>query len=284
MELEAAINIDMMDSVKRSTRFLRPKRNSQLLVMLTLAASTLFASTDSAHRNPATIPPEAWQIVQLVNQARAEAGAGPLQWDAALAEAARQHCLRMAAEGSNSHQYSGEPNVEDRAGQAGAHFSLIAESVAVGSTPAEIPDGWMRSPVDHTNLLDPQVNHIGVAVIASRNVLYVVADYEHAVSALTQSQVEAAIARLLRHNGIAVLRDTTAARAACVTDRRLSHAEAGPQPGFLYRWQDSDLTHLPQPLMDRIRTPLYTQAAVGSCPAQDVKGGFTAYRVAVLLY
>jgi hypothetical protein len=36
--------------------------------------------------------------------------------------------------------------------------------------------------------------------------------------------------------------------------------------------------------MERIHTPQYSQAAVGSCPAQDVKGAFTAYRVAVLLY
>jgi hypothetical protein len=49
-------------------------------------------------------------------------------------------------------------------------------------------------------------------------------------------------------------------------------------------WQESDLTHLPQQLQDRIASGHYRQAAVGSCPAQDVEGSFTAYRVAVLLY
>jgi hypothetical protein len=33
-----------------------------------------------------------------------------------------------------------------------------------------------------------------------------------------------------------------------------------------------------------INTPRYSEAEVGSCPAQDVKGPFTVYRVAVLLY
>jgi uncharacterized protein YkwD len=75
-----------------------------LAVSLTLVAATLWAQTSSLNGVPATIPPQAWQIVQLINQARAEAGAGPLQWDAALAEAARQHCLRMAAEEAVGHR------------------------------------------------------------------------------------------------------------------------------------------------------------------------------------
>jgi hypothetical protein len=255
-----------------------------LIVSLTLVATMLLAQTGSLNANPATIPPESWQIVQMVNQARTEAGAGPLQWDAALAEASRQHCMRMPAEEPIEHQYGGEPDVSERARQAGAHFSLIAESVAVGTTPADIHGEWMRSPDDRTNLLNPQVDRIGVALIASRGALYVVADYERAVPVLTQSQVEAAIAGLLRHSGIAVLHDAAAARAACVTDRRLSRSEAGPQPSFVLRWQDSDLIHLPQALMDRITSPRYSQAAVGSCPAQDVNDAFTTYRVAVLLY
>jgi hypothetical protein len=50
------------------------------------------------------------------------------------------------------------------------------------------------------------------------------------------------------------------------------------------RWQDADLTRLPQALADRLASGQYRQAAVGSCPAQGVEGQFTAYRVAVLLY
>ena len=108
-------------------------------------------------------------------------GAGPLQWDPALAEAARQHCLRMAAEGPISHRYGGEPDLTERAGQAGAHFSLIEENVAIGPSPAAIHDEWMHSPGHRTNLLNPQVDRVGMAVVASRGVLYAVADYAKAV-------------------------------------------------------------------------------------------------------
>jgi Cysteine-rich secretory protein family len=258
-----------------------------LIASLTVVASMLLAQAGSQNGNTAAIPPAAGQIVQLVNQARAETGAGPLQWDMALAEAARRHCLRMAAEESAEHQYDGEPALTERASHAGAHFSLIAESVAVGSAPADIHSEWMRSSDDRTNLLNPQADRIGVAIIASGDKLYAVADFERAVPALSQSQVEAAIAGLLRRSGITILRetsDTAAARAVCATDRPLPRDEVGRHPGFVLRWQDSDLTHLPQTLTELIKTPRYSQAAVGSCPAQDVQGAFTAYRVAVLLY
>jgi hypothetical protein len=255
-----------------------------LIVSLTLVAFMLSAQAGSQNANPAAIPPEASQLVQLINQSRAEAGARLLQWDTALAEAARQHCLRMTTEESTEHQYGGEPAVSERAVQAGAHFSLIAENVAAGSTPAAIHGKWMRSSDDRANLLNPQVDRAGIAIIASRGVLYAVADYERAVPVLTQSQVEAAVASQLRRSGITVLSDTAAARAACVTDKTLSRAEEGRHPGFIARWQDSDVTNFPKALVDRIKTPQYSEAAVGSCPPQNVDGAFTTYRVAVLLY
>lgn len=258
-----------------------------MIVSLVLATSMLFVQAGTQTGNPAAIPAEATQIVQHINQARAEAGAGPLQWDAALAESARQHCSRMATEESIEDQFDGEPALPERASHAGAHFSLIAESVAMDVAPASIYGGWLRSPEDRAHLLNPQADRIGVAVIASGGVFYAVADVAHAVPVLTQSEVEAAIASLLRRSGISVLHDATdtaAARAVCVTDKPLSSAEVGRHPGFVSRWQDPDMTHLPQALIERIKTPLYSQAAVGSCPAQDVKGAFTTYRVAVLLY
>ena len=78
------------------------------------------------------------QLLALANAARAEAGAGRLEWDAALAAAALYHCKRMAAEGPIAHQYRGEPDLAGRAGQAGAHFDLIEENVAVGPSASVI--------------------------------------------------------------------------------------------------------------------------------------------------
>jgi len=255
-----------------------------LIVSLTLLSSILLVQASSVNANPAPTSLEAQQILELINHTRTGAGASPLQWDAALAEAARQHGMRMAADGSAEHQYTGEPDISERAGQSGAHFSLIGEEVSVGSTPAGIHEEWMRSPDSRANLLNPQMDRIGVAVIASDGDLYAVAEFERAVPVLTQAQVEATIGGLLRRSGITILHDATAARAVCVTDKPLSGAETGRHPGFVLRWQDPDMTHLPPMLAKLVNTPRYSEAEVGSCPAQDVKGPFTAYRVAVLLY
>ena len=227
------------------------------------------------------IQPEAWQIVQLANQARAAAGAAPLRWDPALAASARQHCLRMAAEGAIAHRFAGEPPVEQRAAQAGAHFSVMEENVAVAATPASIHNAWMRSRDHRANLLSPDVDRIGVAVVTGRAGLYAVADYERAVPVFTQGQVEAAVAGLLRPSGVALLSDSADARSLCVDDR---NAVSGKGPGFLMLWQGADLSRLPWQLVEKLRSGQYRQAAVGSCPAQNLAGAFTAYRVAVLLY
>lgn len=254
-------------------------------LFLGLFAPVLIAAASPAQswqstRNQ-TLQPEAEQLLALANRARAAHGAGPLHWDPALAAAARQHCLRMVAEGPISHRYGGEEDLTERAGHAGAHFSLIEENVAIGPSAAAIHDEWMHSPGHRTNLLNPEVDRVGLAVVAARGVLYAAADYARAVPVLSQAQVEAEVAKLVRVRGVAVSHDPTTARVYCTQS---SGSMGGNRPSFLMRWQDADLTHLPEQLVDRLGTGQYRRAAVGSCPAQDVEGSFTAYRVAVLLF
>jgi len=225
------------------------------------------------------------QIFALANQARAQAGVGRLAWDPALAQAALTHCRRMAMEGPIAHRYGGEADVSERAADAGAHFGVIEENVAIGPTAAAIHDEWMNSPGHRRNLLSPDVDHVGIAVVSARGVLYAVADYSHAAPALSPSQVEAKVASLIRVSGVAILGGPALARAACATDSGVPRAPSGaPQPRFIMRWQDSDLDRLPQALVDRLSSGNYRSASIGSCPAQGVEGAFTAYRVAVLLY
>jgi Cysteine-rich secretory protein family len=225
---------------------------------------------------------EAGRIFALANQARAQAGVGRLDWDPALADAALQHCLRMAAEGPISHQYNGEPDLTARTAQAGAHYSVIEENVAMGPSADIIHEQWMHSPGHRANLLSPDVDRVGIAVVAAHGSLYAVADYSRVVEQLSATQVEARVAALLRPSGLAILRDPSAARAACTTDEGMPRSE--PMARFVMRWQDADLTQLPQALTERLASGKYRQAAVGSCPAQMAGESFTAYRMAVLLY
>ncbi len=229
-------------------------------------------------------PAAAEQLFALANQARARAGAGKLQWDPALAEAAMKHCERMAAEGPIAHRYGGEMGLAERTAAAGAHFSEVEENVAVGQYPEQIHEGWMNSPGHRENLLNPQVDHVGIAVVAARGVLYAVQDFSQAVPVRTPAQAEAAIAELIRMSGVRVRRDPHDARLACAMNSGLPRGLTGGEPGFVMRWQGADLRKLPQPLVDRLGSGEYHEADVGSCPAQQDTGAFTAYRLAVLLY
>lgn len=224
------------------------------------------------------------ELFAMANQARSRAGAPPLQWDAALTAAAMKHCQRMVAEGPISHRYGGEPDLSERASAAGAHFSLIEENIAIGSYPGQIHEGWMNSPGHRSNLLNRDVDHVGIAVIATGDTLYAVADYAHGVAVMTPAQIEAKIGELIRMSGVTVRRDPHDARAACATEHGFPSDATGGQPGFVMRWQSADLGHLPQPLVDRLGSRQYHQADVGSCTPRGDQAAFTQYRIAVLLY
>jgi hypothetical protein len=262
------------------------QRQLRLLVTLSLSvlAMTGAVRAFAQHGERVPQPAKAEQLFAMANETRAQEGRGRLQWDPALAAAALRHCMRMAAEGPISHRYGGEPDLAARAGEAGAHFSLVEENIAVGSYPGKIHQGWLDSPGHRTNLLNPDINRIGVAVVSAQGVLFAVADYARAVPVLAPGQVEDAVARLLRERRVAVRRDTTGARAACRLDHGLPSLPGEDTPQFVMRWQDSDMSHLPGALEERLSSGRYRQAAVGSCPARNAEGAFTVYRVAVLLY
>lgn len=259
----------------------------RILLLLLMAASVCLVQACPAQAQAAAaqlMPGMAEQLLALANRSRAEAGVGRLVWDEQLAAAARAHTLRMAAEGPIAHRYDGEPTLADRAGRAGAHFDSIEENVAVGSGPAAIHEGWMHSPGHRANLLNADVNRVGIAVVFSNGVYYATADYDRSVASLSREQVEAHVAGLLMTAGLKIIPDHGAARAACLLDHGMPPGAGAAQPLFVMRWQDADLTRLPETLERQLRMRDYRRAEVGSCPARNADPGFTVYRVAVLLY
>lgn len=227
---------------------------------------------------------DAEQLFALANLERMHAGVKPLKWDAALAEAALQHCLRMAQEGPIAHRYGGEPSLTERAAAAGAHFSLIEENVAVGPTADSINEEWMHSPPHRANMLNPNVDRIGTAIVAARGTLYAVEDFSAAVQQLSRTQIEARVGDLIRVSGVSILPNPTQARDACATDQGMPPAKPGMEPLFLMRWQSSSLDALPKVLTQKLATGKYRSASVGSCTPEGARDSFSAYRVAVLLY
>lgn len=223
-----------------------------------------------------------WLFMEA-NTSRAAAGAGPLAWDDSLAAAALQHCLRMAVEGPIAHRYPGEAELTERTSAEGAHFSLIEENIAVGSYITTIHQGWLDSPEHRANLLNPQIDRVGIAVVASHGVFFAVADYARTVPVLTSVQVEASFANLIHTYGIAIHRDPSDAHAVCALDAGLPPS-VDPRPRYILRWQGAELNRLPQELKDLLASKRYRSAAVGNCSLKNKDEGFTVYRMAVLLY
>ena len=247
------------------------------------AASKTTSAKSALIDQVATISFEEQQLLDLANAARAARGVAPLHWDAALASSALAHCTLMVANGEISHQFAGEAELENRAGRAGAHFSLIEENVAAGYRLADIQLAWMNSPGHRANLLNPGVDHVGIAVVATKDRIYAVQNFEHVAIVMSQDQVETQISTLIQGKGIDVQGISTTTRAACTLETGMPVLSGKQRAEFIMRWQAANLTLLPQALLDRIATARYSEATVGSCPIQGDSGSSTDYRIAVVL-
>jgi hypothetical protein len=222
-------------------------------------------------------------LFAATNQARAEDGLPALQWDETLAAAARAHAALMVQNPQLSHQYPGEADLAPRAAQAGAHFQTIAENIAIGPSAEVIQKEWMKSPQHRANILDPNLNSIGVAVVERSGYLYAVADFDRNVPNLNLEQVEETIGKLIAAQGVQMAPESLRqdARQTC----EMNHGAAGgSKPRFIMRWQSSDLSGLPNPLVERLHSGEYQTAAVGACDSANAEQAFTTYRLAVLLY
>jgi hypothetical protein len=218
-------------------------------------------------------------LLNAANRERAAAGLHPLQWDSALASAAHQHALRMAQANQLSHQFPGEPPMQDRARQAGARFSMIAENVAQGPTPSGIHTQWMNSPPHRANILDPDLNAIGISVVQSGNMLFAVEDFSVSVPTLSLEQQEQEVASQLSAHNLQVAAGSADARKTCEMDRGWS----GPRPSAVLRYEMSNLSNLPDEVMQKVDSGKFHSAAVGACKATG-SSEFSRFRVAILLF
>jgi len=122
-------------------------------------------------------------LLDLANQARAEAGLAPLQSDEGVTRAARKHSALMASQKRLSHDLPGEPALPQRlAATSTLQFSAEGENVGLAPSAAEVHRGFMHSPHHRENLLNPDYNVAGFAVVRNGNTIYVTEDFGHGQS------------------------------------------------------------------------------------------------------
>jgi len=112
-----------------------------------------------------------------VNRARQAQGLAALKWDEALATAARRHAGMMAQRSAAEHVFAGEPNLPSRATKAGAHFLSLSENVVMGSDVDSIEAEFLKSPNHRANILDTDMDSIGVGVVLRTGQLFAVEDF-----------------------------------------------------------------------------------------------------------
>lgn len=120
------------------------------------------------------------QLLAATNREREARGLPALRWNEALAEAARRHDQIMMEHQTISHQFSGEPSLPTRVTRVGVHFSALAENVAEAPDAREIHSLWMHSPGHRANILDRDMDSIGIAVAERNGEFYAVEDFAKA--------------------------------------------------------------------------------------------------------
>ena len=266
-----------------------PKRRGNPLILLmkslTVSALVLFGMASALHaqrsfRSESNLTIAEQYLLAAANQARANEGLAPVHLDPVLSEASAFHARQMAAHADISHQFNGEPDLAERGASVGAHFSLISENVGEAPSSVIIHDLWMHSPGHRANLLDPNVDSIGLAVVIRNNELYAVEDFASTVQTLSLNQQEQTVGTVLAKSGLQVAETTDDARQTCT----MSTGYAGSrQPWYIMRYTAASLNQIPNQLKTRLNSGKYHQAIVGACPTNR-KTPFTAYTIAVLLY
>src|SRR5262249_1148571 len=114
--------------------------------------------------------------VELTNRFRREQGRGALRINPNLAKAAQEFAAYLARQDKFSHTADGKQPWERTAAQ-GYQECLIAENIAWESDPRgftsrglaqALVKGWQQSPPHRKNLLDPDLEEIGVGVAYSK--------------------------------------------------------------------------------------------------------------------
>lgn len=110
------------------------------------------------------------EMMDLINQFRAENGLAPFQYDSALAFAAQRHANWMAATGTYSHTGDGGSTPLSRANEAG-YVGSVSENI-VGGSSMSARQGliwWQNSPVHYNTLVSTRYTQAGTGFAVTAN-------------------------------------------------------------------------------------------------------------------
>jgi hypothetical protein len=240
----------------------------------------------------ASSPSPEQQLFQLLNMERENAGVGKLQWDPNVAQAALEHARKLADNAALSHRFPGEAQLDQRVGATGARFNAVAENVALADTTEEAHLALMNSPGHRANILNPEYNAVGIAVVQRGRILYIAQDFARVLPAYSEQQFRdemVAVFNRLRqahHNGpIEAHPDYHLDQEACsakLDPAGVLHTVTGATRAAVFTaTRPSDL---PGPMVEASADFTLHRMNIGVCFKPDSKGGFAQFWVVAVFF
>jgi uncharacterized protein YkwD len=232
----------------------------------------------AALANASALPAEK-QIFDQLNRERQKAGLAALEWNELVAEAARSHSRALAANSTVSHQFSGEPALQERIASRSVRFTVAAENVAFTEHLEDAHLALMNSPGHRANILNPKYNAVGIGVVEQEGKIYVTQDFVFQVPAYSEAQFSAALAERLglpRTSRGAWKIDARPDRLlhdlACSTNGDAVKLSDGLKGGYLVVFTSSEPS-LPEQVQKAVAKGRYYRMKFGVCFRPDKEHG-----------
>jgi len=250
-------------------------------------------SPSSSALSPRTLPSaDEQRLLDLLNQERETAGLKPFVWDQSLADAARAHSKLLAQHKSLSHQFMGEPDLTKRAGAAGATFSSVGENVGFAPDVELAHNGFMNSPPHRANILRPDFDAVGIAIIPRGDELYITEDFSRKVETVStdqfDSQLIAAFNQMRSQKGLPAMNarpDSRLQKVACTANLNAQKIlDETPGATDLAVFTTSQPDKLPVTMQRAAADKTLHRMNLGVCFKSGSANGFSTYWVVAAFF
>ncbi|HSK42612.1 MAG TPA: CAP domain-containing protein [Candidatus Binatia bacterium] len=232
------------------------------------------------------------QLFDLVNHEREKAGLNKLEWNDRLAEAALAHSKLLAENRDLSHQFSGEPTVQERVGVTRLRFNAVAENVAEAPDVYTAHTALMKSPGHRANILHQDYNDIGISIVERDQVLFITQDFAHTLGSYTEKQFRESLIASFNHARRArklpkvdVISDEHLRKAACSQDMHTDKViQNMPGVSALLVFSLSEPGALPNDMRKYASDKTLQRLNIGVCLQTGGATGFSKFWVVAAFY
>jgi len=232
------------------------------------------------------------RLFDLVNHERQKAGLSRFEWNDKLAQAALAHSKLLDEHQELSHQFAGEPLLQERVGATGLRFNSVAENVAEAPEVVTAHTSLMHSPGHRANILNPDYSAIGIAIVQDGGELFVTEDFAHVLASYTEKQFQDAVVssitrarRAAKLPPLDVIADARLHKAACNQEMNTDKMIQGlPGATKLLVFSQSEPGALSADLRQAVADRTMTRMNIGVCLESAGKNGFSHFWVVTAFY